>query len=78
VPNKLIFNEKTLLDDGSPLGRFWYKIFKDEKLATIGTRTTLAILASLAMLPLYWISSAGYLIGAIALVIGMFLISWKL
>ncbi len=65
----------TCLDNGSDLGRLWWKICGGkevpdksiERIATIGVRTTLALLAALAFMPLAWLSLIPYLIGGLLL-----------
>ena len=54
-------------DEGSWLGRFWFKKFNDDVMATIFTRGTLALLFGLVLVPLAWISIIWWLIGTVAL-----------
>ena len=58
-----------LTDDGSMLGRFWYGIVPNEGMATVGVRTTIAMLSALCFLPLAWISFIPYLIGGLLLIV---------
>ena len=54
-------------DEGSVLGRFWYALVKNDRMATVGVRTTTAVLAALCFLPLAFISFTPYLIGGLLL-----------
>ena len=65
----------TCTDEGSTLGRIWWWVCggdeapakSTEKMATIGVRTTLAVLTTLAFLPLAWVQFIPYLIGGLLL-----------
>ena len=70
-------SDGTCIDEGSHLGRIWWKICggKNEpdnnidRMATIGTRTTVALLAALCFLPLAWINLIAYIVGGLLLTV---------
>lgn len=67
-------------DEGSELGRFWYKIFKgNHKLADIATRGTIGKLIALSLLSIpiikgNWII---YFVGSLGIILTNSLISWR-
>jgi len=67
----------TCTDNGSWLGRLWWKLcggrqypeIAKERAATIGTRTTIAVLTVLAFLPLAWVNLIPYIVGGLLLTV---------
>lgn len=54
-------------DEGSMLGRFWWKRLGDEEKAQFATRMTYGALIALALLPLAWINVWGWFFGLVVL-----------
>ena len=70
-------SDGTCVDKGSDVGRIWWKLCGGknkpdnniDRMATIGTRTTVAFLAALCFLPLAWVNLYLYLIGGLLLTV---------
>ena len=70
-------SDGTCIDSGSQLGRIWWHLCGGgnypcnavDRQATIGVRTTVAVLAALCFLPLAWVNLYLYIIGSMLLTV---------